>query len=54
MFVVNKCVLDYESVLKNEVARFMTKAEAEEFAKAEDCKHSFGNIWHEVEKVNAR
>ena len=50
MFVVKRCVRDYNEVYKTEVATFATEAEAVEFADAEDSAAPFNDVWHEVEE----
>lgn len=52
MFVVKRCVRDYDDVFKQEVASFETEVEADDFAESEDSSHPFNDVWHEV--VEAR
>jgi hypothetical protein len=49
MFVVKRCVQDYDDVFKREVASFESESEAEEFAANEDASGGpFRDVWHEV------
>jgi hypothetical protein len=50
MFVVKRCVRDYEEVWKTEVGQFNTEAEAVEFADAEDSVAPGFDVWHEVDE----
>ena len=53
MYVVKRCVQDFNEVFKFEVAHFATEAEATEFAETEDrCSGALGGVWYEVEAVN--
>lgn len=51
MFVVKRCVQNFEDVFRTEVAEFETEQEADDFAAAEDASHSFNDVWHEVDEV---
>lgn len=48
MFIVRRCVRDYEDVFKTEVASFDTEAEADNYADAEDRLSPFHDVWFEV------
>jgi hypothetical protein len=50
MFVVKRCIRDYEDVWKTEVAQFHTEAEAVEFADAEAEFEMGFDVWHEVDE----
>jgi hypothetical protein len=50
MWVVKRCVQDFDEVFRNEVAQFTTEQAAQEFAEAKDRSHSFYGVWHEVEE----
>ena len=48
MFVVKRCVQDYEDVWKTEVCRFSTREEAEDFAIESSSWNDFGYVWYEI------
>lgn len=47
MFVVLRCLQDYEDVFKNPVAEFETEAQAEAYVDAHCCDSDWG-LWYEV------
>lgn len=48
MFVVKRCVRDYEDVWKTEVFRSKNEQEADEYADTEDAASPWHDVWHEV------
>lgn len=50
MWVVKRCVQDFDDVFKNEVAQFATDEEADAFADEQDRNFPFRDVWHEVHK----
>lgn len=50
MFVVKRCVRDYEDIWRTEVYRSENEAEADDFADAEDRSNPFHDVWHEVDE----
>jgi len=50
MFVVKRCVVDYNEVWRTEVTQFSNELEAVAFAEAEDRFQTFSDVWHEVEE----
>jgi hypothetical protein len=51
MFIVKRCVPDYDDTWKTEIARFPTEKEAIEYADNEETHNSWPpNEWYEVEE----
>ena len=50
MFIVKRCVRDYEDVWKTEVVQFHTEAEAVEFADASTRFEISFDVWYEVDE----
>jgi hypothetical protein len=50
MFVVKRCVKDFDETFRSEVASFETEAEAHAFAEAENNSQSCFDVWFEVEQ----
>jgi hypothetical protein len=50
MFIVKRCVRDYEDVFKHEVAEFATEAEADAFVEVEERCSPFNDVWFEVDE----
>lgn len=50
MFVVKRCVKDFDETFRSEVASFKTEAEAVAFAEAENNSQSCSDVWFEVEQ----
>ena len=51
MFIVKRCVQDFDAVCRTEVAEFETEREADDFAAAEDASHPWGDVWYEVQAL---
>jgi hypothetical protein len=50
MWVVKRCVRDYEDVIRTEVAEFDTEQSAWDYADRADDSHPWEDVWHEVEE----
>jgi len=48
MWVVQRCVRDYDDVYCNEVAQFESEDQADQFAEEADLCHPFSDVWHTV------
>jgi hypothetical protein len=50
MWIVKRCVQDYEDVIRTEVAEFDTEQAAWDYADDADDANPFKDTWHEVEE----
>jgi hypothetical protein len=50
MFVVKRCVQDYDDVFKMEAGKFPTEEEANAFIEVEIRCNPFSDVWFEIDE----